>query len=98
MVRRRPGRGARRSPSRTDSSTSPRTTGGAPGGGPPRRGLNRFVDGGDRGDEYNYCPPANDEIIDAPARPPRIRVTERGPARWTLEGAQTYSLPEARTA
>ncbi|HLB27348.1 MAG TPA: glycoside hydrolase family 38 C-terminal domain-containing protein [Dehalococcoidia bacterium] len=62
------------------------------------RGLNRFVDGGDRGDEYNYCPPANDELIDPPARPPRVRVTERGPARWTLEVTQTYSLPEELTA
>jgi len=62
------------------------------------RGLNRFVDGGDRGDEYNYCPPARDELVDAPARPPRIRVTERGPARWTLEVAQTYSLPEELAA
>ena len=24
------------------------------------RGLNRFVDGGERGDEYTYCPPDND--------------------------------------
>jgi len=23
-------------------------------------GLNRFIDGGDRGDEYNYCPPESD--------------------------------------
>ena len=26
-------------------------------------GLNRFVDGGDAGDEYNYCPPADDDLI-----------------------------------
>ena len=25
--------------------------------------LHRFVDGGDRGDEYNYCPPENDRLI-----------------------------------
>jgi alpha-mannosidase len=30
------------------------------------RGLNRFVDGGDCGDEYNYCPPAADRLIDTP--------------------------------
>jgi hypothetical protein len=57
-------------------------------------GLNRFVDGGDAGDEYTYCPPKNDDLIDMALRPPRIRVTERGPARWTLEVVQTYSLPE----
>lgn len=56
-------------------------------------GLNRFVDGGDRGDEYTYCPPSNDDLIDRPSRAARIRVLERGPARWTLEVAQTYSLP-----
>ena len=28
-------------------------------------GLNRFVDGGDAGDEYNYCPPADDALIGA---------------------------------
>lgn len=27
------------------------------------RGLNRFLDGGDCGDEYNYCPPAEDRVI-----------------------------------
>jgi hypothetical protein len=57
------------------------------------RHLNRFVDGGDRGDEYNYCPPESDELVATPSKPPRIRVTERGPARWTLEVTQTYSLP-----
>ena len=29
------------------------------------RGLNRFVDGGDCGDEYNYCPPAEDTLVRA---------------------------------
>ncbi|MBA4380727.1 MAG: hypothetical protein C0393_08665, partial [Anaerolinea sp.] len=29
------------------------------------RGLNRFVDGGDCGDEYNYCPPPSDRIVTA---------------------------------
>ena len=28
-------------------------------------GLNRFVDGGDSGDEYNYCPPAHDSLVEA---------------------------------
>jgi alpha-mannosidase len=56
-------------------------------------GLNRFVDGGDRGDEYNYCRPARDEVVDCPSHPPRIAVVEGGPARWTLEVALDYSLP-----
>jgi alpha-mannosidase len=28
-------------------------------------GLNRFVDGGDAGDEYNYSPPLHDDVINA---------------------------------
>jgi mannosylglycerate hydrolase len=28
-------------------------------------GLNRFLDGGDCGDEYNYCPPLKDKLISA---------------------------------
>jgi alpha-mannosidase len=59
------------------------------------RGLHRFVDGGDAGDEYNYCPPARDELVESPRRPPRIRLVENGPARWTLEIALEYSLPRA---
>jgi mannosylglycerate hydrolase len=35
-------------------------------------GLNRFLDGGDCGDEYNYCPPAMDRIN--PARLKRVSV------------------------
>jgi alpha-mannosidase len=61
-------------------------------------GLNRFVDGGDCGDEYNYCPAAHDELIDCPRRPPRIRLVEDGPARSTLEIALDYGLPQGLTA
>jgi mannosylglycerate hydrolase len=61
-------------------------------------GLNRFVDGGDCGDEYNCCPPAHDELVDRPRRPPRIRLVESGPVRSTLEIALDYSLPKRLTA
>ena len=57
------------------------------------QGLNRFVDSGERGDEYTFCPPARDEIIDGPSTRPEIRVTESGPARHTLEVRMTYELP-----
>ncbi len=57
------------------------------------RGLNRFEDGGEAGDEYTYNSPENDEIVREPNGPVRIAVTEAGPARWTLKVAQTYSLP-----
>jgi alpha-mannosidase len=55
--------------------------------------LHRFVNGGDRGDEYNYCPPENDCLITAPAELPSCRVVESGPVRQTLEIAQTYRVP-----
>ncbi|GAG22637.1 unnamed protein product, partial [marine sediment metagenome] len=67
------------------------------GAGAVLSGLNRFVDGGDRGDEYTYCPPETDELIHRPSKPPQVRVIERGPARWTLEVSQTYSLPSGLT-
>lgn len=58
-------------------------------------GANRFVDGGDRGDEYNHCPPERDTIVDAPCETPVIRLVESGPARATLEIDLLYRLPEA---
>jgi alpha-mannosidase len=57
------------------------------------RGLNRLVDGGDRGDEYNYCAPDPDAVVDRPATPAEVRLIESGPARQTLEIAMTFRLP-----
>ncbi len=62
------------------------------------RGLNRFVDGGDCGDEYNHCSPRQDSVIDRPAGPPAIAVVESGPARRTLAVEMTYRLPDGLTA
>jgi hypothetical protein len=58
-------------------------------------GLNRFVDGGDRGDAYNYCQPEEERLVAAPVAPPGIRLLEEGPARGTLEIAQVYRLPRS---
>ncbi|GAB4408730.1 MAG: alpha-mannosidase [Anaerolineales bacterium] len=58
-------------------------------------GVNRFVDGGDRGDEYNYCPPERDTLVDAPCEKPVIRLVETGPARATLEIDLLYRVPES---
>ncbi len=55
--------------------------------------LHCFVDGGDRGDEYNYCPPENDRLITAPVESPVCRVVESGPVRQTLEISQVYQVP-----
>ena len=60
-------------------------------------GLNRFVDGGDRGDEYNYCAPESDMIVDAPDGAPRCRVVEHAGSR-TLSIEMTYRLPSGLAA
>ena len=64
-------------------------------------GLNLFVDGGERGDEYTHCPPQRDEIVDRASIDTRwgaqARVIEEGPARFKLEVQQTYSLPASLT-
>jgi alpha-mannosidase len=61
------------------------------------QGLNRFLDAGDRGDEYTYDPPPDDRIIDRPSGPVSVLVTENGPVRWTLEVRMTYRLPARLT-
>ena len=58
-------------------------------------GLNRFVDGGDRGDEYNYCRPEEDKVVATPAAPPIVKVIEDGPVRKTLHILQVYRLPRS---
>ena len=60
-------------------------------------GLNRFIDSGERGDEYTYCPPEFDAVIGRPASPPEIRLIEGGPARQTLEVRMHFALPAGLT-
>jgi alpha-mannosidase len=60
-------------------------------------GLNHFVDGGDRGDEYNYCPPQSDTIVTAPEGTPRIRALNTAKAS-TLTLEMTYRLPAGLAA
>jgi mannosylglycerate hydrolase len=55
-------------------------------------GLNRFVDGGDRGDEYNYCVPEDDAVIAAPAGEPEVRSEAHGGVQ-TLTIEMAYQLP-----
>jgi len=65
------------------------------------RGLNHFVDEGDRGDEYTYCAPDRDEVMDRSSigttGGPEIRLIEEGPARHTVEMRLSYSLPASLT-
>ena len=58
-------------------------------------GLNRFVDGGDVGDLYNYCPPEHDLLISKPKTPPKIELLSSGSVRSILRISGTWSLPEA---
>ncbi|MCH8066243.1 MAG: hypothetical protein IIC90_10545 [Chloroflexi bacterium] len=60
-------------------------------------GLNRLTDGGDRGDEYNYCAPDPDVVVGAPASV-EAHVIENGPARQTLEISMAFRLPARLTA
>jgi alpha-mannosidase len=55
-------------------------------------GANRFVDGGDRGDEYTYCAPEHDTVVDTPTAPPHIRRLEDGLGS-ALEIGMVYRLP-----
>jgi alpha-mannosidase len=61
------------------------------------RGLNRFVDGGDKGDEYNYCAPETDTLVSAPARAPRI-AADIAPGVQRLVVEVTYDLPSGLSA
>jgi len=59
------------------------------------RGQNRFVDGGDRGDEYNYSPPEFDRKVTA-----RVRhvLVNRGEVQQTLELTLAMEAPAALEA
>ena len=57
-------------------------------------GLNRFVDGGDRGDEYTFTPPERDLIIDRPEAGPEISSSESSLGA-VLTIKQVYKLPQA---
>jgi alpha-mannosidase len=57
--------------------------------------ANVLVDGGDRGDEYNYDEPPRDRLVyrsSAPHRT-RVRVLESGPLRAALESESVYRIP-----
>ncbi len=56
-------------------------------------GLNRLVDGGDRGDLYSYCAPGEDRVVDRPAAPPRIAVRDEGPVGQRLDVRMVYAVP-----
>jgi len=55
------------------------------------KNCNRFVDGGDAGDEYTYSPPLNDEII--VSRLNNISTKDVGPSEATLKISGKMILP-----
>ena len=65
------------------------------------RGLNRLVDGGDCGDEYNYCPPDEDRLITLATAPaadvPLTAHRSIGAVRQALELAYTLPVPAELT-
>ncbi|MBV2354148.1 alpha-mannosidase [Streptomyces sp. J2-1] len=58
------------------------------------RGVGRLVDGGDRGDSYNYAPPARDSLVSEPAEV-TAEVLESGPLRARVLVTRTYAWPVA---
>lgn len=59
------------------------------------RGQNRLVDGGDRGDEYNFSAPGNDELVQAV--PGEVRV-ERGAVQQALLLQLKLEIPDSLSA
>ncbi len=52
-------------------------------------GYGRLVDGGDVGDTYNWCPPADDELVEEPESV-STSVVEAGPVRGRISIAAQY--------
>jgi mannosylglycerate hydrolase len=55
-------------------------------------GLNRYVDGGDGGDSYNWSPPAGDHPVDHP-QAVWVDLAETGPVRARLVVTAAYPWP-----
>jgi mannosylglycerate hydrolase len=58
------------------------------------RGVGRLVDGGDRGDSYNYGPPAQDVLVSEPTEV-AVDVLENGPLRSRVRITRRYAWPTA---
>ncbi|WP_210583672.1 glycoside hydrolase family 38 C-terminal domain-containing protein [Streptomyces sp. GESEQ-35] len=58
------------------------------------RGVGRLVDGGDRGDSYNYAPPGGDVLVSRPTQV-TVELVENGPLRARLRVTRVYEWPAA---
>ncbi|MCD5408291.1 glycosyl hydrolase-related protein [Candidatus Bipolaricaulota bacterium] len=61
------------------------------------RGLCFLEDSGDAGDEYNYSPPARQEVITSQGGKAKVRVAERLPWKGTLRVDLVLRLPQGLT-
>ncbi|HEX6820034.1 MAG TPA: glycoside hydrolase family 38 C-terminal domain-containing protein [Ktedonobacterales bacterium] len=59
------------------------------------QGLNAVLDGGDVGDLYNYCPPAQDRLVRRPSHPPRIELVTASSLSAALRITRVFELPAA---
>lgn len=55
-------------------------------------GVGRLVDGGDRGDSYNYGPPALDQLVSEPTDV-AVELLEGGPLRARIRVTRVFSWP-----
>ncbi|PZF79978.1 alpha-mannosidase, partial [Jiangella anatolica] len=60
-------------------------------------GVGRLVSGGDRGDSYNYGPPAGDVLVDKPSSV-TVTIDETGPLRGVLRVVRRYDWPVSLSA
>lgn len=60
-------------------------------------GVGRLVDGGDRGDSYNYAPPARDLLVSEPTEV-TVELLETGPLRSRLRVTRVYEWPASLSA
>jgi len=56
-------------------------------------GYGKLVDGGDHGDTYNFSPPHQDSLVDAPDSV-TVTVDDRGPVRSSATIDATYTWPD----
>jgi mannosylglycerate hydrolase len=61
-------------------------------------GLNRFVDGGDRGDTFTYCPPERDTVIDIAANTPIAIYRRVSEVEQSITYLEIYRIPRKLTA
>jgi mannosylglycerate hydrolase len=58
-------------------------------------GLNKFIDGGDCGDEYNYCPPEKDRLIDN-VKVKRVEI-DTGAVCGSITAEMSMDVPSSLT-